>query len=78
MNYLLFRPKEKLSVQEAIDLYTKSGAYATFREQDLGQLLPGYLADFVVLEGTVDPVEVPEHFKDAKPEQVWVAGKRVL
>jgi len=65
-------------VKEAVDLYTKGGAYATCREGDLGQLLPGYQADFVVMSDTEDPVENPRMFLSAKPEQVWVAGKRKL
>ena len=52
-----YLPKEALSVAQAIDSYTAGGAYASFEEQLKGQILPGMLADFVVLEE--DPFQVP-------------------
>ena len=67
-----------MSVQQAVDLYTKAGAYTARREHDLGQLKPGYFADFVVIADNCDPVVDPKLFADAKVEQVWVAGSRKL
>ncbi|MBQ1931371.1 MAG: amidohydrolase [Lachnospiraceae bacterium] len=52
-----YLPKEALSVAQAIDSFTMGGAYASFEEQLKGQILPGMLADFVVLEE--DPFQVP-------------------
>ena len=52
-----YLPKEALSVAQAIDSFTVGGAYASFEEQLKGQILPGMLADFVVLEE--DPFQVP-------------------
>ena len=48
------------------------------REHELGMLLPGYMADFVVVAGTADPVSDPKLFATATAAQVWVAGKRML
>jgi predicted amidohydrolase YtcJ len=51
-----FAPGEKLSVEEAIGLYTRAAAYASFDEDRKGTLTPGKLADFVVL--AQDPRQV--------------------
>jgi predicted amidohydrolase YtcJ len=40
---------QKLSMQQAIDGYTSSPAYASFEEQRKGTLAPGMLADVVIL-----------------------------
>jgi predicted amidohydrolase YtcJ len=42
-------PEERISVQEAVDAYTRNAAYASFRDQEVGTLEPGKLADLVVL-----------------------------
>ena len=50
-------------MDEALPLYTVAGAYATFEEHRKGQLKPGMLADFVVLEEDprqVDPLALGE------------------
>ncbi|MCI0372105.1 MAG: amidohydrolase [candidate division NC10 bacterium] len=48
-----FRPKERLTIREALDLYTRGAAYAAFEEGERGRLRPGALADLVVL--SADP-----------------------
>ncbi len=54
-------PEQKISVEEALVAYTMGGAYAVRREQVLGSLEPGKLADLVVLSDdilAIDPVEI--------------------
>jgi predicted amidohydrolase YtcJ len=51
-----YAPGERLSVEEAIALYTRSAAYASFDEKRKGTLTPGKLADLVVL--ATDPRDV--------------------
>jgi predicted amidohydrolase YtcJ len=41
---------QRVSVDEAIKIWTLDGAYATFEENIKGSITPGKLADFVVLE----------------------------
>ena len=68
-----------MTIQEAIDLYTKGGAYAAMREDCLGQLLPGYFADFIILDsGKDDIIEKPEVLLKTKVAEVWVAGSRKI
>lgn len=69
-------PDEKLSVQEALELYTKGSAYATFEENEKGTLTEGKLADMVVL--SENPLEVsPHNIKDIEVLTTIVGGKIV-
>jgi predicted amidohydrolase YtcJ len=43
-------PRERLSAQDALGLYTRGAAFAMHREDEIGSLEPGKLADFVVLD----------------------------
>jgi hypothetical protein len=43
-------PGEGLAIRDALALYTTEAAFAMHREQDIGSLAPGKLADFVVLD----------------------------
>lgn len=45
-----WHPEQCLSMQEALSAYTTGAAFAAGREDQLGQLLPGYYADLIVLE----------------------------
>jgi predicted amidohydrolase YtcJ len=54
-------PEQKLSMAEAWDAYTLGPAYAANMDDRLGRLVPGYLADLIVLEKdpfTCDPDEL--------------------
>jgi predicted amidohydrolase YtcJ len=54
-------PGERLAARDALALYTRGAAFAMRREDEIGSLEPGKLADFVVLDR--NPL-------DADPEQV--------
>ena len=45
-----YLPEEAFTVKEAIDSFTVKGASASFEEDRKGKILPGYLADFVILD----------------------------
>ena len=56
-------PGQKLAVEEALRAYTATNAYAGFQEDRLGRILPGFLADFVVLGANLfetDPTAIHE------------------
>ncbi len=56
-------PAECLPVRDALALYTTQAAFAMHREEEIGSLQPGKLADFVVLDR--NPLEVdPEQITD--------------
>jgi predicted amidohydrolase YtcJ len=52
-----------VTVEEALELYTVAGAFATFEEREKGKLQPGMLADLTVLQHdprTVDPLSLAQ------------------
>ncbi len=52
-----YRPEEAFTVEEALQLYTSAGAYASYEEDFKGQIKPGMAADFVILDRS--PFDVP-------------------
>lgn len=69
-------PKQKLTVNEAVALYTRGGAYATFEENEKGTLSKGKLADMAIL--SEDPFEVePEDIKDIEVLTTVLGGEIV-
>jgi hypothetical protein len=52
-----FAPEERLTVEEALRIYTRNGAYAAFDEKIKGTITPGKYGDFAVLGS--DPRVVP-------------------
>jgi predicted amidohydrolase YtcJ len=57
--------KQKVSLEEAITIYTLGSAYLSFEEQEKGSIETGKLADFVILDQ--DPFSIP-------PEEIGSIG----
>ena len=72
-----YLPDEAFTVREAIDSFTKGGAYASFEEQAKGQIKPGMPADFVVLGGNLFETQ-KEKIKDIPVLATFVGGKCVF
>lgn len=70
-----WRPQEKLSVAEAIRLFTRDAAYAGHWETEVGSLEPGKWADFILLD-TNPFTTLPGYLWQIKVEQTWVGGKK--
>jgi predicted amidohydrolase YtcJ len=69
-------PEGKISIDQALALYTIDAAYAAFEEDIKGSISPGKLADMVLLSD--DPREVePEQLKDIKAEMTIIGGEVV-
>lgn len=69
-------PSQKITVDEALKIYTLHGAYASFEENLKGSITPGKLADAVVLSAdprTVDPFAI----RDIPVEKTIVGGRVV-
>jgi hypothetical protein len=67
---------QKISVLEAVRLYTANSAYQSFDEEKLGSLEVGKLADMVVLGG--DILEIPpDEIKDLPIDRTIIEGKTV-
>lgn len=69
--------EEAFTVAEALDSYTCAGAFASFEESSKGQIQPGMLADFTVLERS--PFAVPENkISDIPIRAVYLGGTQLF
>jgi predicted amidohydrolase YtcJ len=53
-------PQDKLTIDQVLLAYTQGSAYAEFAEGFKGKLIPGYVADFVVLDRDLTKAPAPE------------------
>ncbi|HEY9242975.1 MAG TPA: amidohydrolase [Streptosporangiaceae bacterium] len=69
-------PGERLTALDALGMYTRAAAFAMHREDEIGSLEPGKLADFVVLDGS--PLDVdPERIGDIQVLATVLGGTPV-
>jgi predicted amidohydrolase YtcJ len=69
-------PAQRLTMDQALAAYTTGSAFAEFDEKEKGKLVPGMLADFVVLDR--DPTSSPpEKLLETKVLRTVVGGKTV-
>ncbi len=73
----VWHPHERITLAEALRAYTAGSAYGSFREQELGTLEAGKLADIVVLARNLFAVPV-EEIPDTKAVLTIVDGKVVF
>ncbi len=71
-----YTENEKMSLEEALKLYTKYAAYIGFDEDSLGSIEVGKYADMVILSHNLDEVS-PKDIKNVKVVMTIVAGKIV-
>lgn len=69
-------PAQRLTIDQAIASYTTGSAFAEFQEKEKGQLIPGMLADFIVLDRDITSVS-PEKILVTKVLRTVVGGKTV-
>jgi predicted amidohydrolase YtcJ len=69
-------PAQRLTVDQAIAAYTASPAFGEFEEKEKGKLVPGMLADFVVLDRDLT-ASSPEKVLGTKVLRTVVGGKTV-
>ena len=66
--------QKTLTLQEALPMMTVEGAYALFREEEVGSLKPGKFADLIILSNnplTVNPVAI----RDIEVLMTMVGGR---
>ena len=73
---LEYFPEQKVSMDQAIAAYTIGSAFAEFEEKEKGKLIPGMLADFVVLDQDVTAVAAQKMLA-TKVLRTVVGGKTV-
>ncbi len=69
-------PEEKISVEEALRCYTVNNAWAMFRENDIGAIAPGRLADIAVLSDDLFTIPL-EEIENVKVEMTIFDGRVV-
>jgi predicted amidohydrolase YtcJ len=69
-------PAERISIEEALDAYTRAGAVASGDEHERGTLQVGMQADMVILSG--NPFQTPPgELTSLGVTETWVAGRQV-
>ena len=74
MNGKLWGPNQRITIDEALRIYTQNGAYASFEEDTKGSIQAGKLADLVVLGEDITSVD-PFAIKDIPIEETIVGGR---
>ena len=67
-------PEQKITVEEALRCYTANNAWAMFRENDIGKIAPGMLADIVVLSDDLFAI-APEKIENVKVDTTIFDGR---
>ena len=72
-----YYPENKLTRGQALYAYTQGSAYAEFAEKHKGKLLPGYDADFILVDRNLYTIAAPAILKTAVRE-TYVSGQKVF
>lgn len=67
-------PEQKVTLDEALQMFTINGAYATFEEQLKGSVTPGKLADLIVVDRDPFALE-PEELHTVQNDLTMIGGK---
>jgi predicted amidohydrolase YtcJ len=69
-------PEERIPVMQALEMYTRNGAYAGFEESEKGSLEVTKFADFIIIDR--DLLKIPtEQIKGIRVLKTYVAGRVV-
>lgn len=69
-------PAEKINREQALRLFTVNAAYATFQEKIKGQIAPGMLADFVILNQDLLSI-ADDKILETRPLATFIGGKKM-
>jgi predicted amidohydrolase YtcJ len=73
----IYFPENKITRGQALYAYTQGSAYAEFAEKHKGKLVPGYDADFILVDRDLFTV-APPALLQTKVLETWVAGRQVF
>ncbi|HUD70835.1 MAG TPA: amidohydrolase [Dongiaceae bacterium] len=71
-----WHPEERLTIEEAVDAYTRGAAYAAFEEHEAGRVAPGFRADLTVLDE--DLRRIPPERIHAVPVRGTIVGGQIV
>jgi hypothetical protein len=69
-------PQERITIPQALRMFTINGAYASFEEGIKGSIEEGKLADLVVLSGSLYDT-LPEELENLSVDMTFIDGKMV-
>jgi predicted amidohydrolase YtcJ len=69
-------PEQKISVEEAVRAYTVGSAFAEFQENDKGTIVPGKLADLVILSQDIFKID-PKDIENVRVVMTIMDGRVV-
>jgi predicted amidohydrolase YtcJ len=72
-----YYPENKLTRGQALYAYTQGSAYAEFAEKHKGKLVPGFDADFILVDRDLYKVAAPD-ILSTKVQRTYVAGHDAL
>jgi predicted amidohydrolase YtcJ len=70
-------PEQRLTLEQALNGFTRAAAYAGFAEDRIGSLERGKLADFILIDRDIFAEATPQQIRETKVLETWVAGVRV-
>ena len=70
-----FIPQEKLTIEEALKVFTVGGAFATNEEAKKGTITRGKLADMTIFSKDLFNLEDPDELLETKVEMTIIGGK---
>ena len=70
-------PSERISMADALRIYTAGSAAAAGRERELGRIEPGCLADLAVLDQDLTDID-PERVQTTRVLATYLGGRRVF
>lgn len=72
-----YLPEQCVDIYDAIDQYTIGSAYASFDENKKGRLIPGFFADFAILDRDIFTIP-SEDIKNVKVLKTVLAGNTIF
>ncbi len=69
-------PEQRITIEQAVRMYTYGSAYSCFQETSKGRLMENMLADFILLDRDIFNIETGA-IQDTKVLQTWIGGKLV-
>jgi predicted amidohydrolase YtcJ len=71
-----WQPEQKLTMEQALNGFTRAAAFASFAEDRLGTLDRGALADFIFVDRDIFAV-APQQIRDTQVLETYLAGRKV-
>ena len=68
---------QALTLEEALDIYTRAGSYGAGWESEVGTLEPGKRADMILLDKNLFELH-PLKYVEEEVRQTWVDGEKVM